>query len=72
MARPLRITTLSPEGLLYEYSLIVAKEINYPRNKQYPVKRLEMERELVKRLGGSWEEYCKKNGWNIDEIEKMK
>lgn len=58
------------ECLLQEYSLMVAKELNYPKNQFYPQERLKYERELIKRLGGSWEKFCELNGWTDEEVIK--
>ena len=64
----MRKSNQSVEGLLRDYSLAVAREINYPKNKKYPKERIAYEKELIKRLGGSWEEYCRLNDWNPDEV----
>lgn len=66
----MRKSQMSVEGLLQEYGLMVAKELNYPKNKLYPQERLKYERELIKRLGGSWAKFCELNGWTDEEIIK--
>ena len=67
----MRKTQMSAEGLLQEYSLAVARELNYPKNKLYPKERLKCERELIKRLGGSWAKFCEINGWTDEEVTKL-
>lgn len=58
---------MSPEGLVDAYYHTVAKEVNYPRNKSYPVERLKIEKELIRRLGGDWLEFCKISGYVMEE-----
>ena len=67
MARK-RVEKLTVEHLLAEAMIVQAQEVLYPNNKTYPKKRLEFEKELIKRLDGDWEEYCRIQGWDIDEV----
>ena len=67
----MRKTEMSAEKLLYNYAVAAAREINYPKNKQYPKERLAYEKELIKRLGGDWNTFCDMNGWN-EEYKKAR
>lgn len=60
----MRKTQMSPELLLYNYSIAAAREMNYPKNKEYPKDRIAYEKEIIKRLGGDWDTYAKLNGWD--------
>lgn len=63
----MRKSEMSPEVLLYQYAVAAAREINYPKNKQYPKERLAYEKEIIKRLGGDWDEFVRLNGWKPEE-----
>lgn len=60
----MRKTQMSAEELLYNYATAAAREINYPKNKQYPKERLAYEKEIIKRLGGDWDTFARLNGWD--------
>ena len=60
----MRKSEKSVENLLAEFAIVCVKEFAYPKNKTYPKERLAYEKELIKRLGGDWEKYCKINGWD--------
>lgn len=64
-------SNFSPEDLISEYGVLSAQEALYPENKTYIKKRLMCEKELISRLGGSWEVYCELNGWEVQEMDKM-
>lgn len=66
-----KIEKLSHEDLVAEYGVRSAQEAMYPRQKTYIKKRLACEKELIRRLGGSWEEYCRINGFDVAEVDKM-
>lgn len=48
-----------PELLLYNFEIAFAKVMNYPKNKQYQVDLIRYEKELLRRLGGDYEVFCK-------------
>lgn len=49
----------SPENLLFDFEMAFAKTMNYPRNKQHQAELIRYEKELLRRLGGSYEVFCK-------------
>lgn len=66
-----KLENLSHEHLVSEFGVVSVQESLYPKNKTYLKKRLACEKELIHRLGGDWKEYCRINGWYVNEIEKM-
>lgn len=63
----MRKSQMSAERLLYDYAIAAAREINYPKNKQYPKERLAYEKEIIKRMGGDWDEFVRLNGWDKED-----
>ena len=53
---------LTPEALVGSYSVYVTQEILFPENKMYTERRIKCEKEILRRLGGSWERFCWENG----------
>ena len=50
---------ISPEHLLYDFEMTFAKTMNYPKNKQHQAELIRYEKEMLRRLGGSYEVFCK-------------
>lgn len=48
---------MSPEVLLYQFEMAFARTINYPRNKQYQADLILFEKEILCRLGGSYDTF---------------
>lgn len=66
------LQTVSSEILLSSYGIICAQEAmasNQRSRKSYIKKRLRYEQELIRRIGGSWTEFCRVNGWTEEEAE---
>ena len=57
----------SHEDLVSTYGIIVAQEILYPKNKRYPQECVKIEKELIRRLGGDWSEFCRINDYTMDD-----
>ena len=49
----------SPENLLFDFEMAFAKTMNYPKNKQHQAELIRYEKEMLRRLGGSYEVFCK-------------
>lgn len=49
----------SPENLLFDFEMAFAKNMNYPKNKQHQAELIRYEKEMLRRLGGSYEVFCK-------------
>ena len=65
------MNNLSHEDLVSELIVVTIQDMLYPKNKNYLKKRIACERELIHRLGGNLEEYCRINGMDTKELEKM-
>lgn len=48
---------MSPEALLYQFELAFARTMNYPRNKQHQAELILYEKEMMRRLGGSYDAF---------------
>ena len=72
MEKKNRLEAVSSELLLSTYGIISMQEAmegNEKKRNKIIKNRLRYEKELVKRLGGSWEEFCRVNGWDEKETE---
>lgn len=49
----------SPENLLFDFEMAFAKTMNYPKDKQHQAELIRYEKEMLRRLGGSYEVFCK-------------
>lgn len=49
----------STENLLFDFEMAFAKTMNYPKNKQHQAELIRYEKEMLRRLGGSYKVFCK-------------
>lgn len=49
----------SPENLLFDFEMAFAKTMNYPKNKQHQAELIRYEKEMLRRLDGSYAVFCK-------------
>ena len=51
----------SPKNLLFDFEMAFAKTMNYPKNKQHQAELIRYEKEMLRRLGGSYDVFCKRD-----------